>query len=105
MVWAPRRPIVDSSKTSTAQRGKKRKAKNMLKKLLVTVITAGAMSVPLAGLAGADTSSVPGKGAPSNQIGIPPGQGIEDATKPPGAFYGVPPGKRVSQFLSPGHQK
>jgi hypothetical protein len=79
----------------------------MLKKVLVTVIAAGTLSVPLAGVAMADPSNN-NPGVPGNvnsQSGgflpaTPPGQLIQQGFVAPGQL-----GKIVSQELSPGHLK
>ena len=81
----------------------------MIKKLLVTVIAAGAMTIPLAGAgaASADPSNN-NPGVPGNvnsQSGgflpvTPPGQLIKQGIFPPGNL-----GPIVSQFLAPGHLK
>jgi hypothetical protein len=53
---------------------------NMLKKLLVTAIAAGALSVPFAALAGADPAA-DNPGLPGNLGGLAPGTGISGVAK------------------------
>jgi len=78
----------------------------MLKKVLVSVIAAGALSVPLAGVAGAHPADDK-PGVPGNIGGESPGSVISGAAKAPGlstpeAFGGSPPGQSVKQ-VTPGH--
>jgi DNA polymerase III subunit gamma/tau len=78
----------------------------MVKKVLVSVIAAGALSVPLAGVAGADPAD-DNPGVPGNIGGQSPGSVISGAAKAPGlstpeAFGGSPPGQSVKQ-VTPGH--
>jgi hypothetical protein len=76
----------------------------MIKKMLVSVIAAGALCVPLAGVALADpTPDNPGvagtSGGPPG--GAPPGSSISPAAKVPGFstpdVYGGPPGQAVKE--------
>jgi hypothetical protein len=79
----------------------------MIKKVLVSVIAAGALSVPLAGVAAADPSP-DNPGVPGNIGGTPPGSSASGAAKVQGQstpdVYGGPPGQHVSEQLAPGHQ-
>ena len=94
----------------------KPRGKNMIKKLLVTVAAAGALSVPLAGVAGADpTPDNPGTpGTPRNIGGgtlAPPGSYLVKANTAPGGlstagtfrevFDGLTPGGFIKQFAPP----
>ncbi|WP_029116129.1 hypothetical protein [Mycobacterium sp. URHB0044] len=81
----------------------------MLKKVLVTVIAAGALAVPFAAVAGADPTSE-NPGLPGTFGGLPPGAGVTIvAHQGPGAVsdaigvYGTP-GSTFKQF-TPGHTK
>ncbi|KAF0957302.1 hypothetical protein MLGJGCBP_07718 [Rhodococcus sp. T7] len=57
----------------------------MLKKVLVTVMAAGALTVPLAGVAWADPGDGVGVGGVPGQIGGPPGETISQFAKMPGS--------------------
>ena len=80
----------------------------MIKKLLVTVAAAGALSVPLAGVAGADPTP-DNPGTPGN-VGAAPGRYLVTGNTAPGypstagAFrdvFGVPPGGFIKRFAPP----
>jgi hypothetical protein len=83
----------------------------MIKKLLVTVAAAGALSVPLAGVAGADpTSSNPG--TPGDIGGARPGTYVVAPNTPHNSdfpstasifreFFGSSPGGFINQFAPP----
>jgi hypothetical protein len=75
----------------------------MFKKLLVSVMAAGAVSIPLAGIASADPTP-DNPGVPGNIGGISPGSAIKQVAKAPGpasASFG-PPGHAV-RTVAPGH--
>jgi hypothetical protein len=81
----------------------------MLKKVLTTVIAAGALSIPLAVVAGADPTP-DNPGLPGNIGGLSPGTGVSTvAHRGPGAVpdaigvYGTP-GNAFKQ-VTPGHTK
>ena len=90
----------------------------MIKKLLVTVAAAGALSVPLAGVAGADPTS-DNPGLPGNVGGARPGTYVVAPNTPPNQdpnsdslstagffrkYLQVPPGGYINQF-APGQNK
>ena len=80
-----------------------RPRRNMFKKLLVSVMAAGAVSIPLAGIASADPTP-DNPGVPGNIGGISPGSAIKQVAKMPGpasAPFG-PPGHAV-RTVAPGH--
>jgi hypothetical protein len=72
----------------------------MIKKVLATVIAAGALSVPLAGAAWADPSA-DNPGTPGN-FGGPPGQGVNQVAKLPGSVAGDVRAGTGGTFQSPG---
>ena len=91
----------------------------MVKKLLGAVVVAGALSVPLAGVAWADTTPTvppPGPGGVPGEIGGSPGSGampnVSSLAKRPGSVPNVvsnltggqfgQPGGAVKQELTPG---
>jgi hypothetical protein len=59
----------------------------MFKKLVVGVIAAGALFVPLAGLAGAAPDPATNPGTPGN-LGFVPGQGVKTIAQEPGSTAG-----------------
>jgi hypothetical protein len=93
---------------------RKPKGKNMIKKLLVTAIAAGAMTVPLAGAAWADPPTNPGSngngvgagGTPGVNGGVNLGAVLGNAgTKPAGSlpeFFGIQPGQFWKGTTTPG---
>jgi len=88
----------------------------MIKKLLVTVAAAGALSVPLAGVAGADPTS-DNPGLPGNVGGARPGTFVVAPNTPPNqdpnsdrlstadifrkTFEGATPGGLIKQWAPP----
>ena len=82
----------------------------MIKKLLVTVAAAGALSVPLAGVASADPAP-DNPGVPGNILGHSPGETFRVAAKLPGSTARVvrdssdfnSPGEAIKE-ITPGHQ-
>ncbi len=82
----------------------------MIKKLLVTVAAAGALSVPLAGVASADPAP-DNPGVPGNILGHSPGETFRVVAKLSGSTAGVvrdgtdfnSPGEAVKE-ITPGHQ-
>ena len=86
----------------------------MIKKALLALIAAGALSVPLAwsGVAWADEPSVPGvsnsngvreNGVPGpDNLGVPLGAFVRmSAAEPPGALAGVRPGQGLTHLDPP----
>jgi hypothetical protein len=77
----------------------------VLKKVVVTAVTAGALSLPFAAVAGASPGS-DNPGVPGNIGGISPGSAISDVAKLPGRTPDAfgPPGQTVKNF-TPRHTK
>ncbi|OKH81523.1 hypothetical protein EB75_16680 [Mycobacterium sp. ST-F2] len=70
----------------------------MLKKVVIAALAAGAVSIPLAGLSGADTTP-DNPGVPGAIGGAAPGDYIHQAAQgipgPTSKAFGVPPGQIV----------
>jgi hypothetical protein len=73
----------------------------MIKKVLATVVAAGALSVPLAGVAWADTTT-DNPGVPGNIGGNPPGGTFSQVAQFPGSVPDVVKDLTQGQFSTPG---
>jgi hypothetical protein len=76
--------------------------KNMMKKMLFTLVAAAALSVPLAEVAMADTSTSNQGGVPGNNNGTPPGSGVSDLAQKKGPGTSLAEIFRVRAVHSPG---